>query len=319
MCSSINLNNETSIFSPHISYYENTLSGEFNSALNLNINHTSFKNDDFDSFIDEQEYNINNTPENNNSIQTPIMNFNVNRSFTETEKLNIKSENISSETKYCSLNSKNDMPEIIPNIENIVSTADLNCLLNLREIALKATNAEYNPKRFSAVIMKIKEPKTTALIFSNGKIVCLGAKTEEDSRKACRKFAKIIKKIGFPVVFKDFKIQNIVGSCDVKYQIELMKFYFHIIKKSSSPRINQIITYEPELFPGLIYRMIDPNILLLIFASGKIVIAGGKIREDIFIAFKKIYPLLNIFKLKDSLEDNELLQKEKLRNEKKSI
>ena len=319
MCSSIDLINETSIFSPHISYYENTLSGEFNSALNLNINHTSFKNDDFDSFLDDQEYNINNTSENNNSVQTPIMNFNVNKSFTETEKLNIKSENISSETKYCSLNSKNDMPEIIPNIENIVSTANLNCHLNLREIALKATNAEYNPKRFSAVIMKIKEPKTTALIFSNGKIVCLGAKTEEDSRKACRKFAKIIKKIGFPVVFKDFKIQNIVGSCDVKYQIELMKFYIHIIKKSSSPRVSQIITYEPELFPGLIYRMIDPNILLMIFASGKIVIAGGKIREDIFSAFKKIYPLLNIFKLTDNLEDNEMLQKGKLRNEKKSM
>ena len=309
MCSSINLNNETSIFSPHISYYENTLSGEFNSALNLNINHTSFKNDDFDSFIDEQEYNINNTPENNNSIQTPIMNFNVNRSFTETEKLNIKSENISSETKYCSLNSKNDMPEIIPNIENIVSTADLNCLLNLREIALKATNAEYNPKRFSAVIMKIKEPKTTALIFSNGKIVCLGAKTEEDSRKACRKFAKIIKKFGFPVVFKEFKIQNIVGSCDIKFQIALMKLYFHIIKKSS-PRIRQIIAYEPEQFPGLIYRMIDPNILLLIFASGKIVIAGGKIREDIFSAFKKIYPLLNKYKIPDILKDAKLLQKD---------
>ena len=305
MYSNINLINETSNLSTHISYFQNTLSGEFNSELNLNINHTSFKNDDFDSFVDEQEYNINNTGENNNSVQTPIMNFNINRTFTKTEKLNINSENISSETKYCSLSSKNDKPEIIPNIENIVSTADLNCPLNLREIALKATNAEYNPKRFSAVIMKIKEPKTTALIFSNGRIVCLGAKTEEDSRKACRKFAKIIKKIGFPVVFKEFKIQNIVGSCDVKFQIALKKFYFHIIKKSFSPRISQIITYEPELFPGLIYRMIDPRILLLIFASGKIVITGGKIKEDIFSAFKKIYPLLNIFKISDSLETDE--------------
>ncbi len=307
MSSNINSINELSILSPHISYFHNILSDEFQSELN--INHISFNNDNFKSFVYEQDDNINNTPEKDNSIQTPIMNININENYPKIEKLNIKTENLSSETKYCSLSSKNDKLEILPNIENIVSTADLNYPLNLREIALKATNAEYNPKRFSAVIMKIKEPKTTALIFSNGKIVCLGAKTEEDSRKACRKFAKIIKKFGFPVVFKEFKIQNIVGSCDIKFQIALMKLYFHIIKKSS-PRIRQIIAYEPEQFPGLIYRMIDPNILLLIFASGKIVIAGGKIREDIFSAFKKIYPLLNKYKIPDILKDAKLLQKD---------
>jgi len=309
MSSNINFINEPYILSPYISYFHNLLPDKFGSELNLNNNHSLFNNDYFDSFANNVEHNIINSPEDNNSIQTPIMNFNVNESYPEKEKHNIK-ENISSETKYCSLSSKNDKLEIIPNIENIVSTVDLNCPLNLREIALKAINAEYNPKRFSAVIMKIKEPRTTALIFSNGKIVCLGAKTEEDSKKACKKFAKIIKKIGFPVVFKEFKMQNIVGSCDVKFQIALMKLYIHIIKKSSSSRIRQIIIYEPEQFPGLIYRMIDPNILLLIFSSGKIVITGGKIREDIYNAFKKIYPLLNKFKISNILETDVLLQKE---------
>ena len=73
-----------------------------------------------------------------------------------------------------------------PQLQNIVSTADLKCKLDLRTIALKARNAEYNPKRFAAVIMRIRQPKTTALIFASGKMVCTGAKSEEESKKAIR-------------------------------------------------------------------------------------------------------------------------------------
>lgn len=77
---------------------------------------------------------------------------------------------------------------------------NLNCKLDLKKIALHARNAEYNPKRFAAVIMRIREPRTTALIFSSGKMVCTGAKSEEDSRLAARKYARIIQKLGFPVI-----------------------------------------------------------------------------------------------------------------------
>jgi transcription initiation factor TFIID TATA-box-binding protein len=80
-----------------------------------------------------------------------------------------------------------------------VSTVNLNCKLDLKKIALHARNAEYNPKRFAAVIMRIREPRTTALIFSSGKMVCTGAKSEEDSRLAARKYARIIQKLGFTV------------------------------------------------------------------------------------------------------------------------
>ena len=82
---------------------------------------------------------------------------------------------------------------------NIVSTVNLCCKLDLKKIALHARNAEYNPKRFAAVIMRIREPRTTALIFSSGKMVCTGAKSEDDSRLAARKYARIIQKLGFPV------------------------------------------------------------------------------------------------------------------------
>ncbi|KAL6068656.1 Transcription factor TFIID, C-terminal, TATA-box binding transcription factor, variant 2 [Balamuthia mandrillaris] len=110
---------------------------------------------------------------------------------------------------------------IIPTLQNLVSTVNLGTRLDLKEIALHARNAEYNPKRFAAVIMRIRDPKTTALIFASGKMVCTGAKSEEASRLAARKYARIIQKLGFPAKFMDFKIQNIVGSCDVQFPIRL--------------------------------------------------------------------------------------------------
>ncbi|XP_014247445.1 TATA-box-binding protein isoform X2 [Cimex lectularius] len=88
-------------------------------------------------------------------------------------------------------------PGITPQLQNIVSTVNLGCKLDLKKIALHARNAEYNPKRFAAVIIRIREPRTTALIFSSGKMVCTGAKSEDDSRLAARKYARIIQKLGF--------------------------------------------------------------------------------------------------------------------------
>ncbi|XP_015524603.1 TATA-box-binding protein [Neodiprion pinetum] len=178
-------------------------------------------------------------------------------------------------------------PGILPQLQNIVSTVNLNCKLNLKEIALHARNAEYNPKRFAAVIMRIREPRTTALIFSSGKMVCTGAKSEEDSRLAARKYARIIQKLGFPAKFLDFKIQNMVGSCDVKFPIRLEGLVL---------THGQFSSYEPELFPGLIYRMVKPRIVLLIFVSGKVVLTGAKVRQEIYEAFDNIYPILKSFK-----------------------
>lgn len=156
--------------------------------------------------------------------------------------------------------------------------------------------------------MRIREPRTTALIFSSGKMVCTGAKSEEDSRLAARKYARIIQKLGFVVSttqeaimllsydnispylqakFLDFKIQNMVGSCDVKFPIRLEGLVLTHGRFSS---------YEPELFPGLIYRMVKPRIVLLIFVSGKVVLTGAKVRQEIYDAFDNIYPILKSFK-----------------------
>jgi len=177
---------------------------------------------------------------------------------------------------------------IIPVLQNIVATVNLECRLDLKTIALHARNAEYNPKRFAAVIMRIREPKTTALIFASGKMVITGAKSEKLSRLAARKYARIIQKVGFKdTKFQDFKIQNIVGSCDVKFPIRLEGLAYEHEDYSS---------YEPELFPGLIYRMVQPKIVLLIFVSGKVVLTGAKTRDEIYEAFENIYPVLTEFR-----------------------
>ena len=175
-----------------------------------------------------------------------------------------------------------------PELQNIVSTASLGVTLDLRKIALNCRNAEYNPKRFAAVIIRIRDPKTTALIFSSGKMVITGAKSEELSQRAAKMYSKMIKKVGFEKVkLQEFKIQNIVGSCDVRFPISL---------EALSTAHHAFSTYEPELFPGLIYRMHEPKIVLLIFASGKIVLTGAKTRENITTAFDKIFGVLNQYK-----------------------
>lgn len=176
---------------------------------------------------------------------------------------------------------------IVPTLQNIVSTVNLGTRLDLKVIALQARNSEYNPKRFSAVTMRIRSPKTTALVFASGKIVCTGAKSEESSKNAAKKFARIIQKLNFPVQFLEFQIQNIVGSCDVKFPIRL---------EGLALAHPDFADYEPELFPGLIYRIRDPKIVLLIFVSGKIVLTGAKKREDIYRAFESIYPVLTTFR-----------------------
>jgi len=143
---------------------------------------------------------------------------------------------------------------ISPKLQNLVATVNLACRLDLKTIALHARNAEYNPKRFAAVIMRIRDPKTTALIFASGKMVVTGAKSESDSKLASRKYARIIQKLGFDAKFTDFKIQNIVGSCDVQFPIRL---------EGLASTHHNFSSYEPELFPGLIYRMMKPKIVSL--------------------------------------------------------
>jgi transcription initiation factor TFIID TATA-box-binding protein len=173
-------------------------------------------------------------------------------------------------------------------VQNIVATVNLGARVDLRTIAQTARNAEYNPRRFAAVIMRIREPRTTALIFASGKMIVTGAKTKEDSKTGARKYVAIIQRCGFPdVAYGDYKVQNMTASTDTGFPIRLEGLIFAHAN---------YCTYEPELFPGLVYRLPDPKCVLLIFVSGKVVLTGAKTEEAMTLAFQKLFPVLVSFR-----------------------
>lgn len=178
-------------------------------------------------------------------------------------------------------------PGLVPTLQNVVSTVNLACPLDLMKINFRTRNSEYNPSRFSGIVMRIREPHTTALLFRSGKMVITGARNEADSRLAARKYARIIQKLGFPVKFLEFKVQNIVGTCDLRFPIRV---------ENLNQMHGQFSSYEPELFPGLIYRMVKPRVVLLIFVNGKVVMTGARTREELQEALDNIYPILKSFK-----------------------
>jgi len=162
--------------------------------------------------------------------------------------------------------------------------ANLGVRLDLKKIALKCRNTEFNPRRFGAVIMRLREPRATALLFASGKMCITGVQSTHNATLATKKFAYIVERVGFkPQEYLDFKVQNMVGTTDVGFPIRLEGLvYAH----------STFASYEPELFPGLIYRMVSPRVVFLVFVSGKIVITGAKTETDLRHAFTKLYPVL---------------------------
>jgi transcription initiation factor TFIID TATA-box-binding protein len=182
-----------------------------------------------------------------------------------------------------------DIPlELYPRIDNVICSFNLRQEVDLKTVAFRARNAEYNPRKVNAVVLRFRSPRATALVYSNGKVMVTGSRSEDEARTACKKAAVIVSKCNHPNVrFADFKIENIVASTDVRYPVRLEGLAYEHRASCS---------YEPELFPGLVYRLLEPKISLLIFVSGKVVITGGRNRDDIITAFKSIYPVLHKYR-----------------------
>mmetsp|Transcript_7582 Transcript_7582/g.12759 ORF Transcript_7582/g.12759 Transcript_7582/m.12759 type:complete len:210 (-) Transcript_7582:111-740(-) len=177
-------------------------------------------------------------------------------------------------------------------LQNVVATVNLGVNIDLEKLAQTVSNAEYNPRRFAAVIMRIREPRTTALVFHSGKMIVTGAATEADSRMGARKYVHIIQKVGFAATYRDYKIQNLTATCDMGFPIRLEGLvYAH----------SQHATYEPELFPGLVYKMTNPKVVFLVFVSGKVVVTGAKSEKIIEDGFETLYPYLAEFRKESSL------------------
>ena len=182
------------------------------------------------------------------------------------------------------------MPQVkaVINIENVVASATLNQKVDLNAVVKGYPGVEYRPEQFPGLVFRLKRPKTATLIFNSGKMVCTGAKSEKEARRAVMKVVKELKKGGIIIISKpDLKIQNIVASASLGGMIDLEKAAFTLGKTM----------YEPEQFPGLIYRMDVPKVVILLFASGKLVCTGAKQEQDVFTAVEKLHVLLEEKKL----------------------
>jgi len=173
--------------------------------------------------------------------------------------------------------------EAIIKIENVVASATLNQKVDLNAVVKGYPGVEYRPEQFPGLVFRLKRPKTATLIFNSGKMVCTGAKSEKESRRAVMKVIKELKKGGIIVISKpELKIQNIVASVSLGGMIDLEKAAYTLEKTM----------YEPEQFPGLIYRMDEPKVVILLFASGKLVCTGAKKEQDVYDSVYKLHGIL---------------------------
>ena len=165
-------------------------------------------------------------------------------------------------------------------IENIVATVSLEQTLDLYAIERNVENVEYNPDQFPGLIFRLETPKVTALIFKSGKMVVTGAKSTEELIRAVKKIIRTLRRHGILITGRPkIQIQNIVASANLNVEVNLEKAAFLLEDNM----------YEPEQFPGLIYRMSQPRVVLLIFSSGKMVITGAKREEEVEEAVFNIY------------------------------
>jgi|TARA_B110000908_G_C10147102_1_gene399563 transcription initiation factor TFIID TATA-box-binding protein len=166
-------------------------------------------------------------------------------------------------------------------IENVVSTFKIGVeSLDLKLVATRFEFLNYVPSRFAASTMRLADPKTTALLFSSGNVVLTGAKTPLLSRLAARKYVGILRNAGLNVAMRDFKVQNIVATTHIDAPMRLREF---------ADEYGAYTSYEPDLFPGLVFRTVAPKVVFLVFRSGKIVITGSRRREDVERVFKAFF------------------------------
>ncbi len=168
------------------------------------------------------------------------------------------------------------LPDDVPGfrIENVVATSLLNSELDLPSIALTLEGAEYEPERFPGLIYRLETPKTATLLFRSGKMVCTGAKSIPEVHQAINTVIKRLISSGVKVSEDvEITIQNLVASTDLGSPLNLNTITVSLGLEK--------VEYEPEQFPGLVYRMDVPKVVLLLFGSGKMVCTGAKKPDDV--------------------------------------
>lgn len=187
----------------------------------------------------------------------------------------------------------NESPPVIDIvINNVVCSFSVRCHLNLRQIALTAPNVEYRREN-GMLTMKIRAPYTTASIWSSGKVTCTGATSEETAKLAARRFARILQKLGFRVKFRNYRVVNVLGTCTMPFAIMLVPFSQHH---------RGIACYEPELHPGVTYKIKDLRATLKIFATGSITVTAPSV-PNVQQAIEQIFPLVYEFRKERTPDD----------------
>lgn len=157
-------------------------------------------------------------------------------------------------------------------IVNIVVSTSLEHDIPLEKMAATLSNTEYNPEQFPGLVIRIKDPKTSALIFSSGKVVCTGARTLEDVDTSMKKIIKSLEKINVKITVKPvIKVQNIVASGSVGMDLNLNTLAMKL----------ENTEYEPEQFPGLVYKLKEAKATFLLFSNGKVVCTGTKSSDEV--------------------------------------
>jgi len=171
------------------------------------------------------------------------------------------------------------MPKTNLKIQNIVATTSLNTKVPLVKLVRSQTNTEYNPEQFPGLVLRIKKPKSAVLVFSSGNLVCTGTKSIKQVNEVIVQVIKQLKKIGVHVKEKPkINVQNIVASGSINIVMNLNELALKL----------ENTEYEPEQFPGLVYKLGEPNATFLLFSNGKLVCTGTKNKKQLEEAMKQL-------------------------------
>jgi len=164
-------------------------------------------------------------------------------------------------------------------IQNIVATTSLGKDVPLTKLAKTLSNTEYNPEQFPGLVLRVKKPKSAVLVFSSGNLVCTGTKSIAQVKEVIQEVIKQLKKIGVKVtIVPKITVQNIVASGSININLNLNLLALEL----------ENTEYEPEQFPGLVYKLVEPNATFLLFSNGKLVCTGTKNRAQLEDSMKQL-------------------------------
>lgn len=170
-------------------------------------------------------------------------------------------------------------------VQNVVASADLGFEIDLESLGEDLNGVAYDPDQFPGLVYRTQNPKATALLFRSGKVVCTGAQSEGDVHNALENLYAQLHDLGMDFDHPEFEVQNIVTSADLDATLNLNAIAIGLGLEN--------VEYEPEQFPGLVYRLDDPDVVVLLFGSGKLVITGGKHINDAPDALNRVYNQLD--------------------------